>query len=63
MFEQELKKALQASRPVPPEGFDGRSDRQIAQLTRKEGIHVKKFSVLMIANEYSGSFPGWKEAI
>ena len=49
MFEQELKKALHASRPVPPEGFDGRSDRQIAQLTRKEGIHVKKFSVLMIA--------------
>ncbi len=49
MTEQELKKALRENRPEPPQGFERRSDDQLARLTQKEELPVKKFSRITIA--------------
>ena len=44
MTENELRKALHARRPAPPQGFHERSDRQLHCLTVKEEKHMKRFS-------------------
>lgn len=36
MFQQEVKKALQNNRPIPPTGFEERSDMQLLRLTAEE---------------------------
>ena len=49
MSDQELKQALQANRPVPPRGFEDRSDAQLTRLMHQEEIQVKRFSGFSIA--------------
>lgn len=44
MTENELRKALHENRPLPPSGFEERSDRQLKRLTAKEEKPMKKFS-------------------
>ncbi len=48
MFEQKLKKALQANRPEPPQGFEGRMDCRLARLKQEEK-EMKKVSGLTLA--------------
>ena len=49
MSDQELKQALRANRPVPPRGFEDRSDAQLTRLMHQEEIQVKRFSGFSIA--------------
>lgn len=48
MLEEKLTWALRDARPVPPAGFDARSDAQLLRLTTKEERPVKKVSGLVL---------------
>ena len=48
MLERTIARALRDARPVPPAGFDARSDAQLLRLTTKEERPVKKVSGLVL---------------
>ena len=48
MFEDELKKALRANRPEPPESYHTRIDLEVARLRLQEGITMKRSTRALI---------------
>ena len=49
MLQQEVEKALQEKRPVPPMGFAERSDAQVLRLTSEEkaGRRIPRAAVVL----------------